>query len=130
MLCVWKEAAGDLYLDSFKFGDFPPKFRCGLCGSHSACLVIPSGVSVAASFFYALIFCHWKKCLVAGQRDTYYQFIGDVLVMIFDILPVCILCVFSHSDVKHDNVKIEGLVKITVSERDYRSVYNHICQVT
>lgn len=63
------------------------------------------------------IFCHSGR-----KAEGYCQFIGDALVMIFGILPVCILCVFSHSDVKQDNVKIEGLLKITVSERDYRSV--------
>lgn len=60
---------------------------------------------------------------MSGSRaEGYYMFIVYVLVMIFGILPVCMLCVFSHCDVKQDNVKIEGLLKITVSERDYRSV--------
>lgn len=56
------------------------------------------------------------------MAEGFYQFIDDVLVKILGILLVCILCVFSHSDVKQDNVKIEDLLKIIISERDYRSV--------
>lgn len=56
------------------------------------------------------------------MAEGYYQFIDDVLVKILSILLVCILCVFSHSDVKQDNVKIEDLLKIIISERDYRLV--------
>lgn len=81
------------------------------------------GVSCCQFFCVLFRFLSFATEKKSGSRaEGYYQFIGDFLVMIFGILPVCILCVFSHSDVKQDNVKIEGLLQLTVSERDYRSV--------
>lgn len=81
------------------------------------------GVS-CCQFFCVLVrflsFATGKKS--GSMAEGYYQFIDDVLVKILGILLVCILCVFSHSDVKQDNVKIEDLLKIIISERDYRSV--------
>lgn len=53
------------------------------------------------------------------MAEGYYQLIGDVVVKIFGTLPIQILChcfvlwVFSpaYSDVRQNNIKIEGLLK-------------------
>jgi len=72
---VWRktgEATEDLcILVSAKFDDLPVGFWRGLCGLCSACLVIPSGVSVAANF--SVLDSHLlplEESLVAWQRDT------------------------------------------------------------